>query len=295
MLCHWRFGSPVVATVHHLSSISYRNQALGAAERALAALGIRRGHTDWIFRQIARHGTLVAVSNFVRQCLILDKIPAERVQVIYNGTPFADEELPLPDPTARNEFNLPSDAVVLGVVGHICPSKGQLLAVQALGELPDQLREKVRLLLIGRLDRQFAPLLKGAIEQLGLSDRVILTGERRDIQRLVSILDLLIHPSQAEACPISVIEALALGKPVIATRVGGLSEVVTHETDGLLIEPTVQALTSAILFLADNSAERSRMGALARQHAIELFSSETMVSRYEALYRQLLNSEKGIS
>jgi glycosyltransferase involved in cell wall biosynthesis len=288
MLCHWRLGVPVVASVHHVGGKAYRSMSPGVLERVEARLGLPR-YTDWIFPRVGRHGALVAVSEFVRQFLVRDGIPDERIHVIYNGTPFTDEDPPAPDPTVREDFDLPQDAYLLGVIGSVRHQKGQLLAVQALAKLPVTLRDRVRLLLIGAVHEDFAPILTEAIERLGVRHQVILTGAREDVRRLVSSLDFVVHPSLGEAFGVSVLEALALGKPVIATRIGGLPELVTDGDVGLLVEPNVEALNLAIRFLLEHPDERARMGALARRRAVEQFGSATMVSRYEAVYRQFLS------
>ena len=273
---------PMIASVHNVTGAAYRSTSAGQRPKRRFALP---KNADWIFHFVARHGgTLVAVSDFVRDLLLQDGIPEERIRVIYNGTEFADSEVPPPDGSVRGELGIPQESLLVGTVGRVRPEKGQLLAVEAFGGLPPELRDRARLVFIGAVDPSFAPVIRDAIKSHHLEDRVIMTGVREDVGRLLSAVDIVLHPSGAEACPLAVLEAMALGKPVVATRVGGLVNVISQGDDGFLVESDAAALASALERLLNDPEERRRMGLAARQTAAERFSLSRMISNYEELY-----------
>ena len=121
-----------------------------------------------------------------------------------------------------------------------------------------------------------------------MAERFRFTGQRDDAQRLMSEMDVITLPSKYEACSMAIIEAMALGKAVIATRAGGNPELVRHQETGLLIERDPKALAEALITLLANARQRQQMGEAARQRALHLFSAETMVNNIEALYHRMV-------
>ena len=153
----------------------------------------------------------------------------------------------------------------------------------------------VRLLIVGgpyfEKDVAYMETLKKEAAALGVEDSVIFTGFLSDTRIVTSLLDIVLVPSIIpEACPRTIIEAMAVGKPVIATPLGGSKELVTPET-GLLVPPEeASAVAEAIRTLVSNREGLKAMGRAARSRAVELFSSEKNTALTEAVYTELLKA-----
>jgi len=275
---------PTLASVHNVTGAAYR-----LARRSRTGVGKRRvaipRNTDWAFHLLARRGgTLIAVSDFVRGLLVEDGIPEERIRVIYNGTEFADLDVPAPDASVRSELGIPRESMLVATVGRVCPQKGQLLALESFAKLPRELLGSTGLLFVGAVAPSFSPVIEQSVRSCGLEGKVILAGVREDVRRVLSTVDVVIHPSQAEACPLAVLEAMAVGKPVIATRVGGIVNVVTDGKDGVLVERAAEDMSLVLTRLLGDEEERRRLGAEARRTAAQRFTLSRMVADHEELY-----------
>lgn len=131
--------------------------------------------------------------------------------------------------------------------------------------------------------------LEAQAAALGIGDRTHFTGFRPDPYPFLAMFDVFLMSSHYEGFPIALIEAMAMGKAVVATRVGGVPEAVTHGEDGLLIDAgDAVALADAALGLLDDESERSRLGRSAAKTAEERFSIEAMVRQVESAYDEVL-------
>ena len=153
----------------------------------------------------------------------------------------------------------------------------------------------IKLLIVGgpyfEKDVDYMKDLKQEVADLGVEDSVIFTGFLSDTRVVTSLLDIMLVPSIIpEACPRTIIEAMAVGKPVIATPLGGSKELVTPET-GILVPPEdASAITEAIATLAADQERLKAMGKAARDRAVQLFSSEKNTALTEAVYTELLTA-----
>jgi glycosyltransferase involved in cell wall biosynthesis len=146
---------------------------------------------------------------------------------------------------------------------------------------------QARLLLVG--DGPDRENLEGLSRSLGLEGIVVFAGQRRDIARLLAMADLFVFPSVYEGFGIALVEAMAMGKPVVASRVEGILEIVTHEVSGLLIEPhSPQEIVNAVIRLHRDSSLRERLGEQARKTSLERFGVKAGISRLEAIYMSLV-------
>ncbi len=223
-----------------------------------------------------------------------DFAPAAKQTLIYNGVDLdafqaSAEEVG----TFRNELfpdGTQTDAIV-GVVTRITPEKGIHFLVRAMRELKGEV--DVRLLIVGgpyfQKDVEYMEMLKREVADLGVEDSVIFTGFLSDTRIVTSLLDIVLVPSIIpEACPRTIIEAMAVGKPVIATPLGGSKELVTPET-GLFVPPEdASAVAEAITTLVSDQERLKAMRKAARNRAVELFSSEKNTALTEAVYNELL-------
>ena len=216
--------------------------------------------------------------------------------LIYNGVDLdAFQASPEEVETLRAElFHDASDASLLaGVVTRITPEKGIHFLIRAMAELKGKI--PIRLLIVGgpyfEKDVDYMKELKQEVADLGVEDSVIFTGFLSDTRVVTSLLDIMLVPSIIpEACPRTIIEAMAVGKPVIATPLGGSKELVTPET-GILVPPEdASAIADAIATLAADQERLTAMGKAARDRAVQIFSSEKNTALTEAVYAELLTA-----
>jgi glycosyltransferase involved in cell wall biosynthesis len=202
-----------------------------------------------------------------------------------------------PDPARRavwrSQHAVPRDALVFTCVAGLRPQKNHRLLLQAFAQAAPQLPDAL-LLLVGppdRLDPAYAESLKALAQELGLGQRVRFLGSRADVPDILRASDVFVLSSDYEGNPLSVLEAMAAGLPVISTAVGGVPELVQHGATGLLV-PAGDAcsLAEAIAQLGCDPARRAAMGNTARQTARERFDVRVMSLAYATLYQQLLCS-----
>ncbi|RKU20898.1 hypothetical protein C6503_05295 [Candidatus Poribacteria bacterium] len=225
-----------------------------------------------------------------------DFAPAKKQTLIYNGVDLdafqaSQEEVEM----LRTELfpDESSSPVLVGVVTRITPEKGIHVLVSAMRKLKG--RVDVQLLIVGgpyfQKDVDYMDTLKQEVANLGIEDSVIFTGFLSDTRIVTSLLDIVLVPSIIpEACPRTIIEAMAVGKPVIATPLGGSKELVTPET-GILVPPEdASAVAEAIATLATDQDQLTAMGKAARDRAVQLFSSEKNTALTETVYTELLTA-----
>lgn len=208
--------------------------------------------------------------------------------VIPNGVDLARFDLPAGVCSLRREFSIPAGAPLLGVVARLEPEKGHRYLQEAM---PAILRGAPETWLVivgeGSLDgelRALAASLPGPAP-----DRITFTGRREDVAAITGDVDVAVLPSLREAQGISILEAMARRKPVVASAVGGIPEVLTNGLDGLLVPPAdPAALADACIRLACSPELRARMGEAGRRTVEERFSLDAMVRRIEGVYDEEL-------
>ena len=235
-----------------------------------------------------------------------DFAPKAKQTLIYNGVDLeafqasqAEVETLRSELFSENAKPIESESdlpILVGVVTRITPEKGIHFLVRAMAELKKTFSDDsvdIKLLIVGgpyfQKDHDYMASLKQEIADLGVADSVIFTGFLSDTRVVTTLVDIVLVPSIIpEACPRTIIEAMAVGKPVIATPLGGSKELVTPET-GILVPPeNAEAIASAIAGLATEREELIVMGKAARERAEQLFSSEKNTALTEAVYTELL-------
>jgi glycosyltransferase involved in cell wall biosynthesis len=260
-------GVPFVFTRHH----SDHHLRLG-----------KRWHTridGFCARAAAR---AVAVSEATRRMMVeREGVPASRVAVVWNGMD------PLPAPTAadvraaRLSLGLTDAAVVCALVARLHEEKGHAVLLRAL---PEVLRAVPDLVVLCAGDGPHRAALERETAERGLTAHVRFLGQRADVPALLALSSLAVLPSLAESFGFAALEAMSLGRAVVASRSGGLPEVVADGETGLLADVGDAAgLAAAMTALLRDPARREAMGAAGRARAA-LFTSERMVRGYEAVY-----------
>jgi glycosyltransferase involved in cell wall biosynthesis len=186
----------------------------------------------------------------------------------------------------REEFGIPADAPLVGTVANFRASKGHAILLEAAVQVRRVVPE-VRFLLVGH-----GPLemdIRRRTRDLGLEGTVIFAGSREDAPRLAGAFDVFALSSVYEGLAIALIEAMALGKPAVVTGVGGLTEVVEHGKQALVVDPgDPKPLADAIVTLLQDGDLRRRLGEAARQRAAR-FDIRKAVRRLEEVYTELLS------
>lgn len=271
----------------HLTRATYIGAVAGLLRNVPAVSTVHIANHDQIYKRMARGSNrLIAVSNYVRGMLHGRGIPERYIETVYNGTDFCDFEQSSPE-SFKKELNLPQDRRLVGLVGRVCPEKGHLLMIEAL---PRVLREHpdAHMVFVGRVEQQFREEVERAVDSAGVADRVTLTGARHDVPRVLDAFEFTAMPSHKETFGVAAIEAMARGKAVVASRVGGLPEVVRHQQTGLLIDLRPEELSESVSYLLSNAAERQQMGHLGRNLVEEKFTLRQMVDRLETVYGRIL-------
>ena len=235
---------------------------------------------------------IVAVGEAVRQALIHNEgLPASRVNVVYNGIPidrFARTFTQGERTDARAEMQVAPDDLVVIQVARLDYLKDHLTAVRTLKRVSDQLPD-TRLVLVGEGPEE--PAIRALIAELGLEEKVRLLGLRTDVPRLLAASDISLLTSISEGIPLTLIEAMAAGLPVVSTNVGGAAEIVLDQETGLLAPSGDDlALAEKILELAHSIGTRSRMGEQGRERALRVFSECEMHDGYRRFYGDMLNA-----
>ncbi len=232
--------------------------------------------------------SIIAVSNAVKQHLVAQRMPPDRITVIHNGVDLRAFSRPDGSQGIRRQWNLPEAAPVLVTVGRLAPTKGHADLLHALATLvADPRWNDLRLLVVG--SGALLPQLRQLADRLDLAERVIFAGFHRDVLPFLQAADIFVLPSVQEGLSLSALEAMALGKPVVACRVGGTPEVVVDGETGILVAPGQPAdLARALEHLLSHPDQARAMGAAGQRRVKEAFDLEQMVSRIETIYRKLV-------
>lgn len=268
-------GVPLVATLHAAPERVGALSREGLRQKLLVALLARRA------------ARVVAVSEALARTWIDRGLPAESIEVIHNGIDLSDFAPASRDrDDLRRELDLPLNAPVLTTVTALRPGKGLEDLLDAFARL---LRERPQAVLVVAGDGPLGESLELEARELGLGDSVRWLGLRRDVPRILAASDVFVLPSRWDAFPTAVLEAMAAGVPVVATRTGGIPEMVESPVHGLLTPPgDVSALEQAVSkLLALDPADRTDFGRRGRRRVAESFSLEAWGDRLETLYRRV--------
>lgn len=238
---------------------------------------------NWLSRYKYAHAGVqyVAVSDAVRRVLITSGVPARRVQTVHSGIDLqrfvAIQAAPLLFPTGRR---------IIGTVGHLAGQKGHRYLLEAMALLT---REEPQLGVVIAGDGALRADLEAQAAALGITAHVCFTGFRRDILALMQSFEIFVFSSYLEGLGTAVLDAMALGKPVVATRVGGIPEAVQDGITGLLVPPRdPQALADAVRYLLCHPAHAKAFGGAGRKRVEHYFTVERMVYSILQVYERVL-------
>ena len=236
---------------------------------------------------------IIAVSEQVKRDLVDYRVAgAEKINVIQLGfdlKPFLDSATHRG--SFRQELSLDNGARLVGIVGRIFPIKNHRLFLDAAARIAAA-DKAARFVIVG--DGSLRHQMEEHAAGLGIADRVVFTGWRRDLPRIYADLDVLVVSSDNEGTPVSAIEAMAAACPVVATRVGGLPDLIDEDETGHLVpRGDAPALAAAVQRLLRDREAARRLGETARARIAERFTAERLIADIEHFYRDLL-AKKGI-
>ncbi|MCS6805703.1 MAG: glycosyltransferase [Acidobacteriota bacterium] len=269
-------GAPVIVTTNHLPTLDPRRFTW----KGQAMLLLAQQYIDMTIVE-SELNRQVALKHY--------KLDPHRTVTIYHGIDLRRFDAGVDDQQTRCALGLTSGDMVIGAVGRLTAQKAYdvLLAAAAIARKEFA---SLKCVIVG--DGPMRGALQRLARELHLTEEVIFTGYRRDVPALLRIFDVFVLPSRFEGLPLSILEAMAAGKPVIASAVDGIPEVVVDGETGLLIAPNEpQALANAMLRLARNPLEAQIMGQAGRRRVEALFNQERMVTETERLYQALLQSK----
>lgn len=265
-LIGWRagrqHGRPLVSTVHGFTGGGLKNRVY-----------------EWLdHRALGRFDAVVAVSAPLRERLA-DALGGERVHLIPNA--FSPTPETLDRVAARAELGLPAAARVVGFVGRLTEEKGPDLFLDAFARLPEDVVGSV----VG--SGRMGDALAREAGRAGLDRRVRWHGTVPAAARVLRAFDVLVLSSRTEGTPIVLFEAMACGVPVVATRVGGVPDVVSSAEAVVVSEPSGAAIARGIQVCLDDRAAADARAIAAQRRLAEAFALDPWLDRHEALYRRL--------
>ncbi|MEZ6122834.1 MAG: glycosyltransferase [Planctomycetaceae bacterium] len=238
---------------------------------------------------LRKQDRLFGVGQAVRTALIDNEgLPADRVEVIYNGVDLKALASPTADARQRirGEFGLSPDDFVAIQVARLHELKDHQTAVKAI-DAARKVSPDIRLLIVGDGDRR--RLIEATIAERGLQQHVMLAGSRSDVADLLAASDAFLMSSISEGIPLTIIEAMAAGLPVVSTAVGGIPEMIQHNISGLLVKAgDDEALGRELVRLQQDSQLASQLAAAGRCVAAEAFSLDGMLNSYAQVYRDVI-------
>jgi glycosyltransferase involved in cell wall biosynthesis len=254
---------------------------------------------DWMSAKVrwamARADAIVGVSRFVAESAIAKGYRRQKLHWILNGIDASRWDPDLDGTPVRREFGIEPDQVVLAITARMFHWKGHLSLVRALAKLGSD-TPRFRLLVVGEDDPRGAPgrgsltaELKALVTELGMEQKVILTGFRSDIPLILAACDIYAMPTFEEPCAVAFLEAMAMRKPIVALNSGGTPEIVEKDICGLLSEPEdIEALASNLHRLINDAGLRSRLGAAGRKRVETVLTPGRMAQEGLEVYRQTL-------
>jgi L-malate glycosyltransferase len=242
----------------------------------------------WKHRQV---DCFIAASNAIRAMLIADGVPADKAVTVHEGIDV-EHVLAAPPVNVHEAFFLPHRAPVVGNVGALVPHKGQRHLIEAahlvVQELPD-----VRFIILG--EGELREHLERIVREYRLEKHVLLPGFRTDVLGCIKGFDLFVMSSVTEGLGTSLLDAMACTRAIVASRAGGIPEVVEDEVNGVLVEPRDhRALAAAIVRLISDEPTRRRMADAGFSRVSERFTVERMVAGTVDVYARVVGTPPAV-
>ncbi|MBU0478058.1 glycosyltransferase family 4 protein [bacterium] len=228
---------------------------------------------------------IIAISNAIKNILINAGVPQDKINVVYSGIDIGKFDSISDTQYLCEEFSLSEDSPIVGTIAHLTDHKGHKYLLNAVPEVL-KIFPNALFLIIGKGELEEA--LKKQVKELDITENVIFTGFRKDIGELLSIMDLFVLPSHLEGLCTSLMDAMLMKLPAVATTAGGIPEVVVDKETGVLVPPkNPKALADAIIQLLSNKEEAKEMGERGLERVKTMFNVSRMVEETEKVYMRL--------
>jgi len=231
-----------------------------------------------------RAARIIVMTGILKKHLVKLRINEKKISVIYNGI---DHKIFEGHYLERNqEQQSPEGCVVIGTAGRLSKEKGHDIFIQAIVEVLRRKKDmRIRAVILG--DGQEKSKLKSLIKEMNLNNNIQLAGFKEDIGKALSLLDIFVLPSRMESFPMILLEAGAIGLPIVATNVGGIPEMIESNREGLLIAPeSPHQMADAIIKLIDSPELRLRLGETFRNKVTKELNLESMVQHTLSIYNE---------
>ena len=239
----------------------------------------------WLKLQLVKHTArkVVVVCDYVRSMLKQIGFPEETLRRIYNGVEMSRFSVAMRG-RLRLELNCSPETALIGMVANVRGPKGHEYFIRAARLIADQ-HPNTFFVISGDLHKTLAPPLFKLVSDLGLQDRLKFLGFREDVPLILADIDIFVLPSTSEGFPLVVLEAMACGKPVVATRCGGAGEAVVEGSTGFMVPVAdAPAIAERVNELLNRTEQSLSMGRAAKLRIESEFSMQAMVASYERLY-----------
>ena len=240
---------------------------------------------------------IIAVSQATADAIfVVNPALRGKTEVVYNGIDLKGITVP-PRQEIRGRLGISSSVKLIGAVGVIHPAKGQDILIRAAARI-SAVFPSLKVLLIGQVfhrnDESYGMKLKELVSELGIKDNVIFTGFRDDIFALIQALDVFVHPAIfRDPLPRTLLEAAACGRPIVATKTGGIPEIIDDGISGILVEPgDAAALAVAVISLLQHPHEALCLGVAARKKIEQDFPIHKHVSAITKIYRSFASADE---
>ena len=274
-LAAWRAGVPVVISALH---------STGLPDRVERANRLLSPWTDAFVALANSHAAYLAAH---------EGCPPAKIRVVRNGVDTRRFRPLPPSEALRAELRIPVGAPVATIVAALRPEKNHELFLRAAARVARRVPE-AHFLIVG--DGPQRPGLEAISRDLGLETVVRFAGTRGDVPEILALSDVFVLSSKMEASPVSILEAMACGKPIVAPRVGSIHESVVDGRHGWLVPPDdVEALAARVERLLIDRAAAAEMGVRARKEVLAKGSLDVMVGGYQDLITQLFVAKRGSS
>lgn len=264
------------------------------SRRSLGYFKDGKPYYQWLENLVNRFTNIITVNSkaVMDDVLRRERLNPKKIKLIYNGI---DVTLYQQDTRARaeirREFGLCADTPLITTVANLIPYKGHTELLRAAALLYQQ-APAARFLLVGR-DEGIEKSLRKLAAALGLEERVIFAGPRTDIPRILVATDIMVLPSYEEGFANVLLEGMAAGLPLVATKVGGNPEAVVDGETGLLVPPrNPEELAKAMLKLLSEPAYAQKLGEAARKRVEACFSLTKMIKEMEEMYLAVVNQKR---
>lgn len=229
---------------------------------------------------------LIVVSCDLEEFLGEFGLPRRKMSVVVNGVDPVTPSTPKQLLALKQQLGLPESSVVVGTIGRLVPVKDQSVFLRGARTIRDA-DSRVSFVIVG--DGPLMSELVREAEALGIGDCTVFTGGREDGARIGEVFDIFALTSRHEGIPMALLETMSLGKPVVATRVGGIPEVIRDGTSGILVPSNdPKSFAGACLEMIGNEALRSRLSQAAAVDIRDRFSMESCASRTYAVYQRVV-------